>query len=217
LFLSEGVGVRNLESQITTDGYWDIEKELDMSRLALFTFLIFLTTPLVLAQQPEENPPAKESIPADSSTENPSRATQLLRSYQTIRIETGTWLAKPEMCEGALQKHHEFEAWELSIVRSGRADVVIKIDHQPGWFYYQYSMVHSATQVVLASGNITAWDGAVACSMVADAIIERTKQARPKTEPKNQKDKKATNVELSMQIAVEPRKVRALLPLKQIP
>jgi hypothetical protein len=142
-----------------------------------------------LSQQLEKKPAGNES-PAERQEDNPPRATQLLQSYQTIRIETGTWLAKPEMCEGALQKHKEFEVWDLSIVRSGRADVVIKIDHQPGWLYYQYSMVHSASQVVLASGNVTAWDGTVACSMVADAVIERTKQARPKAEPRNPKDKK---------------------------
>jgi hypothetical protein len=83
------------------------------------------------------------------------------------------------MCEGALQKHPEFDFWELSLVRGGGAEVVIKIDHQPGWFYYQYSMVHTGTRVVLASGNVSAWDGKVACDKVADKIIERIKQARP--------------------------------------
>jgi len=145
-----------------------------------------------VAQQPEEKAPRKESTATASSADSPSLATQLLRSLQTIRIETGTWLAKPEMCEGALQKHREFEAWELSIVRAARADVILKIDHQPGWFYYQYSMVHTASQVVLASGNVTAWDGKVACGKVADAVIDRIKRARPvpKAEPKDEKDKK---------------------------
>ena len=142
-----------------------------------------------LAQESQRKPPADESAVGGVS-ENQSRASHLLRSYQTIRIETGTWLAKPEMCEGALQKHKEFDAWELSIVRSGRADVVLTINHQPGWFYYQYSMVHNATQVVLASGNVTAWDGTVACKMVADAVVDRTKQAR--SVPKHEQDHKDT-------------------------
>ena len=164
-----------------------------MYRPALLCGLILLTASNGMAQQPEEKPPAKESNAPSSSTDNPSLATQLLRSLQTIRIETGTWLAKPEMCEGALQKHREFDAWELSIVRAARADVILKIDHQPGWFYYQYSMVHTASQVVLASGNVTAWDGKVACGKVADAVIERLKRARPvpKNEPKDEKNKKS--------------------------
>jgi len=162
-----------------------------MYRPILTCGLVFLIVAKGVAQQPEEKPPAKETPPPVAPAENPSVATQLLRSLQTIRVETGTWLAKPEMCEGALQKHREFEAWELSIVRAARADVILKIDHQPGWFYYQYSMVHTASQVVLASGNVTAWDGKVACGKVADDIIDRIKRARPvhKNERKDQKDK----------------------------
>ena len=162
-----------------------------MYRPILTCGLVLLIVAKGVAQQPEEKPPVKETPPPVAPAENPSVATQLLRSLQTIRIETGTWLAKPEMCEGALQKHREFEVWELSIVRAARADVILKIDHQPGWFYYQYSMVHTASQVVLASGNVTAWDGKAACGKVAEAIIDRIKRARPvpKNERKDQKDK----------------------------
>jgi hypothetical protein len=162
-----------------------------MCRLILICGAFLLLASRGIAQQPERTSPAKETTPG-SSSENPSVATHLLRSFRTVRIETGTWLAKPEMCEGALQKHREFDAWELSIVRAARADVVVKIDHQPGWFYYQYSMVDTAKQVVLASGNVTAWDGKNACDKVADAVIERIKRARaaPKSEAKDQKEKK---------------------------
>jgi len=144
------------------------------------------------AQQAEEKPRDKESTAPSGSAGSPSVSTQALRSFQTIRVQTETWLAKPEMCEGALQKRREFEAWDLSIVRAAPADVILKIDHQPGWFYYQYSMVHTASQTVLASGNVTAWDGTVACKMVADLVIDRIKRARPvpKNEGKDQKDKK---------------------------
>src|SRR5215470_11616119 len=131
-----------------------------------------------MAQQTEQKPNDKETAPVGSTAEAPSVSTQALRSFQTIRVQTETWLAKPEMCEGALQKRREFEAWDLSIVRAAPADVILKIDHQPGWFYYQYSMVHTASQVVLASGNVTAWDGKVACSKVADIVIARIKRAR---------------------------------------
>jgi len=98
------------------------------------------------------------------------------------------------MCEGALQKHREFDAWELSIVRDAGAEVVIKIDHQPGWFYYQYSMVHSATGIVLASGNVTAWDGKVACEKVGDILIDRVKRVRPlpESDDKGKKKKEKT-------------------------
>src|SRR5215831_6471772 len=156
--------------------------------IAALCLLIDAGTP---AQEPGQKPAGNDAKPVAQASAGDSRATQLLRSYQTIRIETGTWLAKPEMCEGSLQKHREFEEWKLSIVRSGRADVVLTISHQPGWFYYQYSMVDTASQVVLASGNVTAWDGTVACSMVADAVVERTNKARKG--PKHEADHKDMN------------------------
>jgi len=163
-----------------------------MFRLLRIFALLCLAASSVMAQQPDEKSRDKESPSPSSPAENPSLSTQLLRSFQTIRVQTDTWLAKPEMCEGALQKRREFETWELSVVRAAHADVVVKIDHQPGWFYYQYSVVHTPSQTVLASGNVSAWDGTVACKKVADLLIDRIKRARPvpKKENKDQKDKK---------------------------
>ena len=162
-----------------------------MHRSIVICGLFLLIVPKLLAQQTGNRPVANDS--GATNADNPSQATQYLRSFQTIHVETGTWLAKPEMCEGAIQKHREFENWNLSFVRVG-GEVVLKIDHQPGWFYYQYSMVHRTSQVVLASGNVTAWDGKVACGRVADIIVARIKKARntpkEKAEPKEQKSKK---------------------------
>jgi hypothetical protein len=152
---------------------------------------LWLSCLLPCAAQEQQKPPGGDSGSSERNKESSSPVSQALRTYQTVRIETGTWLAKPEMCEGALQKHREFDDWQLAIVRSRVADVLIKIDHQPGWFYYQYSMIHTPTQLVLMSGNVTAWDGNVACKMVAKAIIDRTKAVRqtPKHEP-SEPDKK---------------------------
>ena len=55
----------------------------------------------------------------------------------------------------------------------------LTIDHQPGWFYYQYSFVHPASGIVLSSGNVSAWDSADACRKIADIIIKKVKAARP--------------------------------------
>lgn len=103
---------------------------------------------------------------------------QALRSIRTLSVQVDTWLAKPEMCEGALQSKKEFESWGIALLRQRYADGVLKIDHQPGWFYYQYSLSQPSTGLVLASGNVTAWDGKVACGKIANKIIERMKRAR---------------------------------------
>lgn len=147
-------------------------------RVALLA-LVFMVRPS--AAQLEKVPPNAQEQPTSVKPSvpdpNTTNASEILRTFRTLKFETSTWLAKPEMCEGALQSYKEFETWDLTIVRTV-AEVVITIDHQPGWFYYQYSMVHPRTGVVLASGNVTAWDGKTACGSVAKLVVERIKRAR---------------------------------------
>lgn len=108
----------------------------------------------------------------------PQTPAQILRTFRTISIQTSTWLSKPEMLGGELQKKREFDDWGLAIVADSSADVVITVDHQPGWFYYTYRMVHQATATVLASGTVSAWDGKSACGKIAGDIIKRIARAR---------------------------------------
>jgi hypothetical protein len=104
---------------------------------------------------------------------------ELMKSFHTIQVRTGTWLSKPEMLSGALQKHPEFSQWGLAVVTGRSADVVLAIDHQPGWFYYTYSLTHLNSGVVLTSGKVDAWDGNAACKKIANEIIKQIKRVRP--------------------------------------
>lgn len=162
-------------------------------RQLLFVFVVVcLFSVKTRAQQPDPAPPERNMPkPQTQPPGDQPSPTEVLLSLKTMQVRTGTWLAKPEMCEGALQKHREFDEWGISIMRNARADAILKIDHQPGWFYYQYSFVHTASGLVLASGNITAWDGNVACGKVADLVVERIKRARkaPESEDKQKKPK----------------------------
>jgi hypothetical protein len=108
-----------------------------------------------------------------------SSPAELMKSFHTIQVRTGTWLSKPEMMSGALQKYPEFNQWGLAVVSGRNADVVLAIDHQPGWFYYTYSLTHVDTRVVLASGKVDAWDGNAACKAIAKEIIKEIKRVRP--------------------------------------
>ena len=130
-------------------------------RVSLMLAALFLPA---LAQEP-------------SSRDSP--IAELMKSFQTIYAETGTWLSKPEMLSGAMMKHPEFDYWRLTFVTRTDADARLKIDHQPGWFYYTYSLIHQGTGTVLASGKVTAWDGKVACDKIADEVIKRIKKFRP--------------------------------------
>lgn len=118
-------------------------------------------------------------IEAQDTSSAVSPIADLMKSFQTIYAETGTWLSKPEMLSGALMKHPEFDSWGLAFVTRTDADTRLKIDHQPGWFYYTYSLTHRETGTVLASGKVTAWDGKFACDKIADELIKRIKRFRP--------------------------------------
>jgi hypothetical protein len=126
------------------------------------------------------------STAAQQTSSLASPIAELMNSFRTICAETGTWLSKPEMLSGAMMKHPEFDYWGLSFVTHTGADARLKIDHQPGWFYYTYSLTHQATGTVLASGKVTAWDGRTACDKIADELIKRIKKFRPG--PANKKE-----------------------------
>ncbi len=118
-----------------------------------------------------------QTLPAPAPVA-PQTPAQILRTFRTIYIQTNTWLSKPEMLGGELQKRREFDEWGLALLNDNSADVVISMDHQPGWFYYTYRMVHQASGTVLATGTVTAWDGKTACGKIAGEIIKRIKRAR---------------------------------------
>lgn len=129
--------------------------------------ILFLVSACALAQNQAAPAPAPPQTPA-----------QILRTFRTIYVQTSTWLSKPEMLAGELQKKREFDEWGLAIVNDSSADVIITVDHQPGWFYYTYRMVHQASSTVLASGTVTAWDGKKACGKIAGEIIKRMRRVR---------------------------------------
>jgi len=135
---------------------------------------------------------------------------EVMKTFQTIQVVTGTWLAKPEMCEGPLQKRKEFEQWGLFFVRGRIADLMLKIDHQPGWFYYQYSLEHPRSGLILSSGNVTAWDGPDACRKVADIIVNKLKKVRETPEEeKRKKDEEKNKKKEGAPEKAEPKKEAA--------
>ena len=115
---------------------------------------------------------------AQSSEAKPSSA-DILRTFKTIYVRSNTPLAKPQMVAGELQKSADFDKWNLSITSdSAGADAVVEIDHQPGWFYYTYSMTHQASGLVLAVGRVDAWDGKYASAKVAKEIMKSIAKVR---------------------------------------
>jgi hypothetical protein len=112
------------------------------------------------------------------SNETKQNSADLLRTFKTIYVQSKTPLAKPQMLAGELQKNASFDTWELSITNNPGADVVVEIDHQPGWFYYAYTMTHQSSRIVLAVGRVNAWDGKHASAKIATEIIKRVERVR---------------------------------------
>lgn len=122
---------------------------------------------------------------AQSPETKTSSGAEVLRTFKTIYVQSKTPLAKPEMLAGELQKSGDFDNWGLSITSDpANADVVVEMDHQPGWFYYTYAMTHRSSGMVLAVGRVDAWDGKYASAKIAKAIMKRCAAVR-----KAQKDK----------------------------
>ncbi len=111
---------------------------------------------------------------------------EIMRSFTTIYVHSKTWLAKPEFVAGQLQKEKEFDAWGLAISNNPNADVIVEIDHQPGWFYYTYSMTHQASGIVLATGKVTAADGKLASTQIGKKLIKRIAQYRNASDKKSE-------------------------------
>jgi hypothetical protein len=97
------------------------------------------------------------------SNESKQNAADLLRTFKTIYVQSKTPLAKPQMLAGELQKNDNFDSWGLSITNNPAADVTIEIDHQPGWFYYTYTMTHQSSGIVLARGGQSGCVGRQVC------------------------------------------------------
>ncbi len=145
--------------------------------LCLLMLLLSCTCAVAQDQQQPTSPPAMDTTAA-------------LRSFHTIYLNFKTGLIKPAVLAGRLQEHEEFDSWGLSIVNQPTADVIIEVDHQPGWFYYYYTMTHRESGLVLAAGKTTDLDGASASRKIADAVIKRIKRVRSAPESAQKENKK---------------------------
>jgi len=114
---------------------------------------------------------------AQSSEAKPT-SVDVLRTFKTIYVQSKTPLAKPQLLAGELQKNANFDNWGLSVTTNPAAEVLIEIDHQPGWFYYTYAMTHQSSGLVLAVGRVDAWDGKYASAKIARELMKRIARVR---------------------------------------
>ena len=91
--------------------------------------------------------------------------------------------------EYKLQKHAEFNNWELSIVEDERAaDLVIKIDKT--MLNYIFSVVDPETSVVVVTGKVVAINKQVAAEYLGTEIIKKMREVRASSDERPARKKK---------------------------
>jgi hypothetical protein len=125
----------------------------------------------------------------------------ILRGAKFIYIWGYSDFINEQMMENALMKLPEFEKWKLIIVKDEKlADIKVNIEHDLFTWNYRYSVTDKRTDILLASGKVTAWDGRIASGKFAREIIEKLRPGREqgspdkkdKTDPKKDAEKKKT-------------------------
>jgi mono/diheme cytochrome c family protein len=103
----------------------------------------------------------------------------IMRSSRTIFIDSNTVFLKSEKLAVELQKRPEFQALGLAVVTDPKlADIRIELDRPPFTFTYAFTATSPELSLLLASGEIVAWDGNFAAPKIAKEILKRIEAAR---------------------------------------
>ena len=104
---------------------------------------------------------------------------QILGNAKIFYVYSYSELISDKMMENALMKLPEFENRQLILVKDSKTpDVVINVEHDLFTFDYRYTMTDRRTDIVLATGKVTAWDGKIASAKFAKAIVAKLKQSK---------------------------------------
>lgn len=116
---------------------------------------------------------ATSKLPAKVTAES------IMRSARTIFVRSKTAYLEEEQVESQLQKRKEFKAMELVIVKNElQADIRIEINRAELSFDYAFTAVNPETNIVVASGHVTAWNGGFAAPKIAKEFLKKMQSAR---------------------------------------
>lgn len=112
----------------------------------------------------------------------------LLSRARTVFVSSGTDFFEPIQLQNALRQRAELDTWQMAIVEgwSNRevADVLVEIDRPLFTYTFTYQITDRETGIVLATGEVTAFDGNSAAPKLAGKIIEELKKARGESKEK---------------------------------
>ena len=113
--------------------------------------------------------------------------TALLASARVVYVSSHTDFFEAVQLQNALRKREEFSAWEMAIVDNYKpdvADIIIRIDRPLFTYTFTYQVTNRSNGIVLATGQVTAFDGNAAAPKLAQRIIADIKVARGESKPK---------------------------------
>ena len=112
----------------------------------------------------------------------------ILRRARIVYVDSNTSFFEAVQLQNALRKREEFDAWQMAIVdnwdKRNVADVLISIDRPLFTYTFTYKITGRSSGIVLAAGQVTAFDGNDAAPRLAQRIIEEMKVARGESKTK---------------------------------
>ena len=108
----------------------------------------------------------------------------VLGRARTLFISSDTKFFEEVQLQNALRKHAEMDPLQLAIIdgwaKRDLADIFIEIDRPLFTYTFTYQMLDRATGIILATGEVTAFDSNEAAPLLAEKIIQEIRNARGK-------------------------------------
>ena len=120
---------------------------------------------------------------------------EILRAARIVYVSSNTSYFEAVQLQNELRKQPDFTNWGMTIVDGYEgykvADIRVEVDRPLFTYTFTYKMTDGRTNVVLATGKITAFDGNGAAPKVAKRIAEDIRKVRQPPAPKEAKEKVA--------------------------
>ena len=117
---------------------------------------------------------------AERERASPTDPVEVLRTFNTILVESHTVWMKGNLLQDALFVRPELREWGIKIVDDrNAADVYVDVTRPFLTWDWVYKMVSTRTGNVLGTGKITALDGQAAAPRIAMEVVKRILGARP--------------------------------------
>jgi hypothetical protein len=105
-------------------------------------------------------------------------ASQILSSFKTLYMHSGTVYMKDEDLKVALQERPEFYYWRTEFkTKVSEAEVTLEVNRPLFTFDWTYKLTDRSGSILL-SGKVTSWDGRSAASKLAESIADRVRLIR---------------------------------------